>query len=173
MNYFSKRQWWIVVFVLLTTVNITILVMNIAERPAPPPKGDRSMERGLNRFVRQELNLSDEQFQMFRQMSKENRKKSREVFGQLAGLRSKMLEELARDNPDTTKLSEIAIGSGRLHEMLKRLSIKHFMEMRKCCNKVQNQRLNELMHEMKQGRGFCPKRRGVRVNCKQKRRKVD
>jgi Spy/CpxP family protein refolding chaperone len=111
-------------------------------------------EQGMYRFFRDELQLTQEQFIHFRNINEKNRQQSIEIARALHHKRLEMLDEISKENPDTEKLDQIAREIGTLHYELKRNTYHHFIELKKLCNKEQQEQLQHLFMRMIDDTGF-------------------
>jgi Spy/CpxP family protein refolding chaperone len=68
-----------------------------------------------------------------------------------------MMNEFTSESPDTAKLYKLTMDIGNLHAKMRRLSIDHFMSVKKICTPEQKTKLLELfrnMMKMEEGPGF-------------------
>ena len=104
--------------------------------------------RGMYRFLKDELQLNNSQFQQFQDINHRNMIESRNIAKKLSVSRHYMMTEIAKKNPDQDKLEELAKNIGNLHYELKMLSIDHFMELKEICNEEQQEGLQKLFMQM-------------------------
>lgn len=123
--------------------------------------------RGMHRFIREELKLSDEQFSQFKEITITNMRKSHEIALELNEKRLDMMNEIAKVNPNMKTLDNIANDIGSLHYELKKTTINHFLELKEICNDDQLESLQKLFMQMIQDQdrnkfGRNPRGRGNR-----------
>ena len=62
--------------------------------------------------------------------------------------KSEMMNEYTSENPDTTKLYKLTSEIGYLHADMRRLSIDHFMAIKKICTTEQKAKLLNMFRNM-------------------------
>jgi len=110
----------------------------------------REKRRGnrFDHFIKDELNFNEEQFSKFLDLREKNKEEQHSIVRKLSQKREEMMKELSAQNPDTTKLKQIAKEIGTLHEELKKGTIKHFIRVKAICNPSQKEVFNELIQKM-------------------------
>ena len=148
METTTKRNLLIGIIILLLVINISALVslfyhsrVNIKKQTDIYKIEQETRMRGMHQFIRDELNLTDEQFSQFQEINSKNMQESHKIAIDLNELRIEMMNELAKKNPNQNKLDFIASEIGNLHYELKKLTIKHFLELKEVCNKEQQDKL--------------------------------
>ena len=104
--------------------------------------------RGMHRFIREELKLTDEQFKQFKGITITNMKISHEIVIELNKKRLDMMNEIANVNPNMKTLDNIASDIGSLHYELKKTTISHFLELKEICNDDQQESLQKIFMQM-------------------------
>lgn len=104
--------------------------------------------RGMHRFIRDELKLSDEQFKQFKEVTITNMRRSHKIALKLNEKRFDMMNEIAKENPNPNTLDKIARDIGSLHYELKKTTIKHFLELKEICNDDQLESLQKIFMQM-------------------------
>jgi len=180
MNRFTKKQFLIGGLILLFVINIaalaTIIYQNQKYNNVQPPKPDTNKEwrddrygnmgrkehdrphrhdhpNRFDRYLKQELDLNDDQFSAFLKTREENKEKQHAIVRNLSEKRSEMMKELSSETPDTIKLQQIAREIGGLHKKLKETTIEHFMRLKTICTPTQKEKLNEMIQRMENHRG--------------------
>jgi len=103
---------------------------------------------GMHRFIKEELNLDSLQFEQFREAYYKNMRETHKIAEKLNIYRHDMISEIAKINPDQDKLDKLSRNIGDLHYELKKLSTKHFMELKEICNDEQQENLQKLFMRM-------------------------
>jgi len=114
----------------------------------PGMKQEHPRRQGFDFYMRRKMDLSDEQFDTFRELKRENARRIRKIVDSLQVKRSEMKVELAKPEPDEEKLRQIASEIGHLHKELKLSTIDHFMTMKKVLNPEQMEHFNEMIQKM-------------------------
>jgi len=96
------------------------------------------------RFFRDQLNLSMEQVNDFRDLNRDYNRNARKVTDQLENLRIQMVDEMSNDEPSETVLDEISNKIGDLHAELKHLTIDYYLGMKQVCDSSQQEKLEEI-----------------------------
>jgi len=156
MNTKTKKILLILAITLLLVINITALItMFYRNRVQPPPSQSSNnelfqdvRERGMYRFLKDELQLTNEQFSEFKESNQKNMINSHQIASKLNNSRREMMIELAKENPNRKKLDGIATEIGTLHYELKKTTIDHFLELKQICNKDQQQELQKLFMKL-------------------------
>jgi hypothetical protein len=100
------------------------------------------------RFFREQLNLGQDQMDIFRELNRDYNQRARRVSYQLEELRIEMVEEMGVKNPSQEKLNSISENIGELHSSLKNLTIQYYLDMKKICDENQQEKLNEIFISM-------------------------
>ncbi len=178
MNTQTKKHLITGLIIFLVVVNIAALSTIIyRNQTQPKPLDDdyiqfrqRVDEQGMYRFFRDELQLTPEQFDRFREINEKNRQQSREIARRMHSKRLEMVEEISKENPDNKKLDQIASEIGSLHYELKRNTYHHFLDLKELCNKEQQEQLQHLFIRMIDDQGFDKRSRRMNRHPERKGR---
>ncbi len=156
MKIFTKKYLIIGLIVLLVAMNISTIVTLWLQKKSqllPPPVEDSGIEipdQHLGRFFREQLNLSPEQFEKFRNFRQAYHANARKHIQIMGDLRVKMLQEMAKEKPDTSNLHQVALEIGQQHTALKKLTFDYYLNLKSVCNQEQEQRLFQIFNAMQQ-----------------------
>jgi hypothetical protein len=100
------------------------------------------------RFFRDQLELSKEQVDIFRDMNREFNRTAWRITHQLEALRAEMVRELGKENPKEKTLDSISKNIGELHTKLKEETIDYYLIMKSVCSDEQKIKLNEIFISM-------------------------
>jgi hypothetical protein len=100
------------------------------------------------RFFREQLNLSLEQVNQFRDLNRNYNRTARDITFQLEKLRTEMVEELGKQEPDRELLNTLTKTIGELHAQLKNATIEYYLGMKTACDESQKVKLNEIFKSM-------------------------
>ena len=120
-------------------------------RPDKPERIDRQAReniRGFEYIVKRRLQLDEDQFEQFRSISFNTRKKQRDIARLLNQKRDSLMQELTKEQPDSIKMHQMASEIGELHTKLKTQTIDHFTQLKALCRPEQIERLNRMIMEM-------------------------
>lgn len=154
MDFIMKRKIWFWILIILVIINTVALITIILQRdnpqvPVPSAPAEEMEFRGINHFLRHELDLTDTQFTEFRRLRRESMQNSANIMRELHRKRNMMLDELVKSNPSQHTLNKLAEDIGQLHKALKLETFNHFMELKELCTAEQRQRLNQFFMEIK------------------------
>ena len=144
--------------ILLTVINLTgigaMFFMRFHESVPAPHSRFQFMK-----FFDEELKLTETQKAKFRQSHREHRQNAAPIMENLRQLRVDFLNEVAKTEPDSLVLEQIAVELGKQHTKLKRLTIRHFMQMKNTCTAEQQKNLSKMFREMETLKGHQKKRK--------------
>jgi hypothetical protein len=154
-NKHSLMVWAIVV---LAVMNVSTLITvfyhqyqsnkNTVVVTSDPKQLEANAEKFSGRYFRDQLNLSSEQMDKFREFNFIFRPEARAITIKLATMRKEMLVEMASAKSDTLKLNILSDSIGFFHSRLKRLTYKYYLDIKNICNKEQQLKLEQLVREM-------------------------
>jgi Heavy-metal resistance len=96
------------------------------------------------RFFRDQLNLNQEQVNVFRDLNRSYNRSARQVSDEMEQLRIEMVNEMGNAEPSKENLDSIAIKIGNLHTEMKKLTMDYFMKMKEVCDSSQQEKLKEI-----------------------------
>lgn len=100
------------------------------------------------RFFKEELNLSTDQLDAFRNINRTFNRTARGIESELDELRKGLIDELGRSTSDTVWLDSIAARIGENHRELKKVTTTFYLDMKKICTPEQQTRLHEIFQSM-------------------------
>jgi hypothetical protein len=100
------------------------------------------------RFFREQLNLRQDQMDIFRDLNREYNRSARRISYKLEESRIEMVNEMGLKNPNEGKLNSISENIGKLHSELKKVTIQYYLDMKEVCDESQQKRLNEIFLSM-------------------------
>ncbi|MCF6240338.1 MAG: Spy/CpxP family protein refolding chaperone [Bacteroidales bacterium] len=172
MEIITKKRLLIGTIVILLIMNISALstiayykysakkhIEQIREKKKRGINSYRGKNYGqrVKKYVRKELNLSDEQFKKYSHLKDINMQKSRDLWKQINEKRSLTFKEYCKEHPDTLLLMQLSEDIGNLHKQVHREMIRHFNEVEKILDPEQKKQFREMlckMAEHKKGRKY-------------------
>jgi len=152
---YSLMIWAIVI---LAVMNISTLVTIMYHKyhsdktetvsTSDPKQLETDSEKFSGRYFRDQLDLSSEQMDKFKEMNPVFRPKARSITIELAEKRKQMLVEMSAANSDTTRLNALSDSIGLLHSDLKKITYRYYLEIKDICNHEQQRKLEQLFGEM-------------------------
>ncbi len=137
---------WLNLFLLVINISafITILVMNHQTGNS----GSTGTSYSSDSFLKKELNLSEEQYQALTKLDGDVFRSYQLLLDKQCELNFGLLEELSSDNPSKANLDSIAERIGHYQTLLKKQTIRHFINIRSLCTPEQQQLLDNLLKDM-------------------------
>ena len=159
MDKLTKKRFLILVIAVLVIINISALVTiyynsKIQEKRIEKInlQKERIRKIGMYRFFRDELNLSEDQFQEFKSINQFYMNNTHDIGLKLKENKLLMMSEIANKNPNIKNLDSIANEIGHLHYELKLNTINHFIELKDICNDQQQEILQKMFMQMIMGK---------------------
>ena len=144
MNYFSKRNFVILIIAALLIINIatisTIVYHSYGNRKVEKPESERTSMK----VFRQELNLNPKQVQQFGELGKKFWEDTKLVLEKMHKIRLELINEMSSPNPDTAKMFSMADDIGLMHAQIKRQTINHFLILKNNCTPEQFEKFVKL-----------------------------
>jgi uncharacterized coiled-coil DUF342 family protein len=148
-----KTLVWVIVILVATNLSmgITFLFHKQQDLKAAKQAQETAIEvptEQRTKFFREQLNLTPEQVDQFRELNRNYNRTAWEITHQLEGLRAEMVEEMGKPEPVLQRLDEITKEIGKFHTRLKNVTIDYYMGMKTTCNEEQKEKLNEIFRSM-------------------------
>lgn len=99
----------------------------------------------IKQFMKEELELNDDQFNLYCKLKDKNLKNSDSIWFCLGRLRELNQKELIKENHDTLRLSELTDSIGLFHKKMQMEMNHHFIEVKKILNPKQKNIYNEMI----------------------------
>lgn len=149
--------WCNIIFLMINTALFVFLCSNTnREQPTETNSQELSLE-----FLRDELELTSEQFAQLMEMDRQVLKRHETVLKLLCQNRYRLLNELAKPEPSMEELNNTARSVGFLHRALKKQTVYHLLNVKKICTPEQTKKLNKIFIEILEIDKHC-------VECKTK-----
>ncbi len=162
-----KKNLAILLLILLTIVNVAALATfayhrfhfkkDFPLRGGPDVKPDRHMD-----FIKQELDLNEEQVKEFESQDKRFREETKPIHDSLRAKRKELMDEIAVEEPSVEKLDRLAEEIGTLEITLKKKTTAHLLEGKAILTPEQQKKLFSLFRERRdRARGLRDRGRGI------------
>lgn len=155
MNATNKYRILIWIIVILVATNLSTIGSFYYHRITESKVTEVKQEEQTNipgeqrtRFFRDELNLDADQIDQFREINRTFNRTARGIEMNLAQLREDLITELGTQNPDSTRLNQMAIEVGNNHRELKQVTTTFYLDMKKICTAEQQVKLHEIFQSM-------------------------
>lgn len=164
MNYFERTRLYLFIIIILAILNVSAIVAIIyhlrsEHRLARTENREDARDRG--KHLSDKIGFDKVQAVQFDTLRADFGRKTKAIMTSIQDKKLEMLNEFTSDNPDTTKLYRLTVEIGSLHVQMRRLSIEHFMDVKKICTPEQKTRFLDLfrnMMKMEEGPGFNHRR---------------
>lgn len=155
MNATNKYRILIWIIVILVATNLSTIgsfyYHQMTEAKTPETKQEEQSAvpgEQRTRFFRDQLKLNDEQLDQFRDINRTFNRTARGIEMNLAQLREDLITELGSQNPDSTRLNQMASEVGNNHRELKQVTTTFYLDMKKICTAEQQAKLHEIFQSM-------------------------
>jgi len=155
MNATNKYRILIWIILILVATNLSTIGSFYYHRITESKETGVKQEEQTNipgeqrtRFFRDELNLDADQIDQFREINRTFNRTARGIEMKLAQLREDLITELGTQNPDSTRLNQMATEVGNNHRELKQVTTTFYLNMKKICTKKQQAKLHEIFQSM-------------------------
>jgi hypothetical protein len=151
MDWLTKQKTYIWLVIILVVINLITLVLLWVGHPGPPPftKNDRP---DTNRFLKNELGLSDDQEKMFIQIRKTHFDSTDSLNIKLRLKRRSIQEEAFKNIPDTQMVNILSEEIGALQAINENIIFNHFLELKKVLNKEQLEKFKNIISKKEKNR---------------------
>ena len=143
----------------VSKVNIILLIANVSVLVAVqfffPGDGNRenvsrdlSYQMDSNRFLKEELQFTDAQYQKYLKMNQEVTEHYQGINEVMCENHNKYLLELSKPNPSLKTIDSLSRVIGYVHVGLKKYTARHFMNIKSICKPEQEEKLENLIKDM-------------------------
>jgi Spy/CpxP family protein refolding chaperone len=170
MNFFSKTRFvfWLLIFLVVINLSVLVTFLVLFSQTSGTTKQQSQGKAGM--AFRKELSLSPSQSEKVDCILGDYRNSTDPVATNIRNNRASLLEELAKDKPDTNILNKYADEICLSQKQIQMASVRQYMALKEICNPLQCQRLSSLYYElygcdaqckrMGQGKGMMNRYRG-------------
>ena len=155
MNFFSKNKvvFWLLIFLVVINLSAMVTFLMFFSKNMTEPTLQPRENPGT--AMRKELSLSAAQSEKVEVILADYKNSIEPITANIRDYRSQLLEELAKDKPDTTLLNKCSDQICLLQKQMQKASVKQYMALKEICNPAQCQRLSALYFELYgfQGKG--------------------
>jgi len=147
-----KKNLIILFLVLLTIINIAALATfayhRFHFRRDFPLRGgsDRQADRHMD-FIKQELNLNEEQVKEFEFQAERFKQETKPILDSLKAKRKDLMDEIAAEEPNEDRLDKLTEEIGALQAGLQKKTIVHLLEEKSLLTPEQQQKFFSLLRE--------------------------
>ncbi len=155
MNFFSKNRFvfWLLIF--LVVINLSALITFLVFFSHNSIGSTQQQQKNPGMKFRKELSLSPAQSEKVGVILADYRNSTESITDNIRNYRAQLLEELAKNKPDTNLINRFAEEICLLQKQMQKVSVKQYLAMKEICNPVQCQRLSALYFELYGCQGKC------------------
>jgi Spy/CpxP family protein refolding chaperone len=148
MNYFLKNRliFWLLIF--LVIINLTALITFMVIYSTHKSFQVQQSQGKPGMIFRQELSLTPSQSAEVDSLMAVYRKSTDPVREHIRDYRVQLLDELAKDHPDTTVMNGCIAEITVLQKQMQKASVNQYLALKGLCSPEQCQRLSELYFEL-------------------------
>ena len=165
MSFYNNKytKWLVGALVLMNFFLLFVAFYN--------PTSNRGEEKNLkgekiHHFIKNELNLSDEQAVQFKELRKAYFIEKKESWKSIRTLKKGMMDVLSTETPDTAKAESIAQQIGQLEIEKEKKLINHYLKLQSLCTPEQREKLASVFKRaMKRDRHHSRKGKSKRKDC--------
>jgi hypothetical protein len=147
-----KLLSWLVVILLVTNMATIATVFYHTHRSGPEVANEEVEDHvpgdRRTRFFREQLQLTDDQLEPFREANRRFNRRARGLTMEMSGLRTDMLGELFSDSVSREYLAKIARQIGEDHEQLKMATCDFYLELKSICTDEQKEKLAAIFQSL-------------------------
>lgn len=154
-NKYSLMVWAIVILAVMNISTLATIMYNNYQSIKTETNAvsdqkqlEADSEKFSGRYFRDQLNLSIEQMDKFKEINPVFRPKARNITIELAEKRKQMLIEMSAEKSDTLRLNALSDSIGQLHSALKKITYRYYMEIKSICDQEQQEKLEQIFGEM-------------------------
>ena len=145
MDFLSKQKLTnllIIVLVVINILSLTFIWYREMHRPKlPPPQPGRE---DVGRFIKDQLNLNNEQKTQFDKYMKKHADVTREMNNKIGELKKEILIEAFNPNSDTNKVNDLTQKIGKIQGDYEKFLYEHFQKLASVCNPEQKEKLKNI-----------------------------
>jgi Heavy-metal resistance len=150
MNYFERTRLYLFIIIVLVIFNITAIVAIVyhlrSEHRQMRP--DREDNRDRGRHLADKIGFDKVQAVQFDTLRADFGRKAKVIMNSIQEKKLEMLNEFTSETPDTAKLYQLTREIGNLHAAMRRLSIDHFLAIKKISTAEQKAKLLGLFRNL-------------------------
>jgi periplasmic protein CpxP/Spy len=152
----KNKLLWALVILLLVVNTVTLIIFwagNKQQQQLPVPQGQ------LGDFIIKKLSLDSTQQQQYGLLRLAHRPAADSLRTQMNRLKDSLFALLRQGNPDDDAKNAATARIAALTQQLELLHLNHFQQLRAICNPAQQQKFDNILHDIVRRLGMPPPRR--------------
>lgn len=148
MKIFNNNRivFWILIFLVLINITALATYYFFLQKPASIPTQGSGLKHGI--VLRQELSLTPGQSTKVNAINATYKASSEPIVALIKEKKAILIEELSRDETDTTLVVRLADEVIIEQKKLQLANIKQFLDLKRVCTPEQTQRLSQIYSEL-------------------------
>lgn len=148
MNIFNNNRtiFWILIFLVLINITALATYFIYIRQPIVERIQGSGLKRGI--VLRQELSLTPDQSLAVNKINFDYQASSELIVETIRQRKAELLEELSKENTDSTVLIKLANEVVNEQKKLQMANIKQFLDLKKVCTSEQTQKLSQIYSEL-------------------------
>jgi hypothetical protein len=148
MNFFTKNRivFWVLIFLVIVNLSALIAFFTVFSKNTPGEVQRPQPNAGM--AFRKELSLSADQSEKVEAVLADYRTITRSVIANIRDCRAQLLDELAKDEPDTNVVNQCGEKICLWQKQMQKASVQQYLALKKICNTEQCQRLSAIYFEL-------------------------
>lgn len=142
----NRTVFWILIFLVLINITALVTYFIFLRKPASNPIPGSGFKHGI--ALRQELSLTPGQSSKVNTINAAYKASSEPIVALIKEKKAVLIEELSRDETDTTLVIKLADEVLTEQKKLQLANIKQFLELKKVCTPEQTEKLSQIYSEL-------------------------
>lgn len=150
MDYFNKNKilgWLIIIGLAINIAAISTILYKVYYQKEKN-ECNKPIHKNPHELLRNELNLSPEQEQKFKEIRESTKEEAKTIFTKMREQRTALYAVLTQKNPDTLKINQYISEIEKSQSLLLHHGIKHYLQLKNVLREDQYQKLNLLFTDM-------------------------
>ncbi|MGK7371639.1 MAG: Spy/CpxP family protein refolding chaperone [Candidatus Halalkalibacterium sp. M3_1C_030] len=145
MDYNKKYRWAMAGFLVMLFLNIAIISGIWIFRPGGHFMGrEGAGQFRMQRFIEQELNLSEDQKQAFRELRRDHIRETRNIHRDIRIYRRSLFGLLQNEEVNVKKVDSLSKALGEAQRAMEKATYEHFAELRSICDDQQKEKFDRI-----------------------------
>lgn len=150
----KNKIWWLIILLLLAANTVTLVLFWTGRNQQSPQQGQGPQL--LAEFLTKELQLDSGQQQQYQQLIQAHRSAAAPLRQKIVELKDSLFLLLKQGNPSDTAKAVATAKIAATTQQLERLHIDHFQQVRAICTPNQQQKFDQLLHDIVRRLSMAP-----------------
>lgn len=148
MSSFKNNNtiFWILIFLVVINISALATYFIYTRKPAVQPTQPTELKQGIS--LEKKLDLLPDQTLKVKKINNMYQASSEPIVSAIRDKKSLLLEELSKENSDTSTLIKLVEDITNEQKNLQQANIKQFLDLKKLCTPEQTQKLSQIYSEL-------------------------